>query len=417
MPRNLLQQLEEYLSPELLRLLQAVRDTAAEQRFALYLVGGAVRDLLLDRANFDLDLVVEGDAIMLARQLAQKTGAKVVVHSRFGTARIRHEGSSLDLATARTETYSRPGALPTVCRGSIEDDLYRRDFSINAMAVRLDSGDSGKLLDCYGGEKDLEHRLVRVLHSGSFVDDATRILRALRYEQRLDFKLEPTTGELLRRDVKMLSTVSGDRIRHELELILKEEYPEKILQRAGELGVLFQIDPSLEGDGWLKQKLQQARARVCPLPLALSFSLLIYRFGQQGSERFIRQLKVPGNVSRGIRDTLRLKGALQAFDVSNLAPSEIYRLLRGYFPASILACALASDSGLVSERLQLYLDKLRYVKTLLNGEDLRRMGLPPGQRLGEVLRALHEAKLDHRVKTRKEEEDLVRSWLNKPRGG
>ncbi len=414
MTENLASQLEQRLPPELLNLLQAAAGIAVEQGQGLYLVGGAVRDLLLGRANFDLDLVVEGDAPKLASLLMQREGGEVVVHRRFGTAKFRRGDLSIDLATARAETYAHPGALPSVQPGSIRDDLRRRDFTINAMAVPLDVDNFGKLLDHYGGEKDLKDKLIRILHEKSFIDDATRMLRAIRYEQRFEFQLERTTESLLRRDLAMLNTISGDRIRHELELILKEERPERMLRRAGELGVLKEIHPSLKGNGWLEEKFQQARSGARHPSTALYFSLLVYRFNQDKGEQFMARLNIPGAVARTMRDTIRLKENLPALAVAQLPPSAIYQLLQDYSPSSILANALASDSPLICQRLHLYLNKLRYVKTALDGEALQKMGLQPGPRLGAMLRALHEAKLDQRVKTRKEEEKLVRRWLGEP---
>jgi tRNA nucleotidyltransferase (CCA-adding enzyme) len=411
--KNLSPQLEQRLPSESLDLIRAAGELARE--LGLYLVGGVVRDLLLGRATFDLDLVVEGDAPKLANLLAQRKGGQIVVHRRFGTAKFRCQDLSIDLATARAETYAHPGALPTVRPGSINDDLLRRDFTINAMAIHLDPDNFGKLVDPFGGEKDLGHKLVRILHEKSFVDDATRMLRAIRYEQRFDFQLETTTAQLLRRDLAMLHTISGDRIRHELELIFKEEHPEKPLQRAAELGLLQEIHPSLKGDGWLRGKFQQARSITYPTPLGLYFSLLVYHLSQEEGEDFITRLRIPGATARAVRDTLRLKENLLPLTSPELSPSAIYRLLQDYSPTSILTCAIASESALIMERLHLYLNKLRYVKTSLNGRTLQQMGISPGPRLGEILRQLHDAKLDQRVKTRAEEMELVRLWL--PQGG
>lgn len=410
--KNLAPQLEQRLPSESLDMIRAAGELARELGLGLYLVGGVVRDLLLGRANFDLDLVVEGDAPKLAGLLAQRGGGVVVVHRRFGTAKFRCQDLSLDLATARAETYAHPGALPTVKPGSINDDLLRRDFTINAMAIHLDPDNFGKLVDPFRGEKDLEHKLIRVLHEKSFVDDATRMLRAIRYEQRFDFQLETTTEQLLRRDLSMLHTISGDRIRHELELIFKEERPEKPVQRAGELGLLQKIYPSLKGDGWLREKFQQARSITYPPPLGLYFSLLVYHLSQKEGEDFIARLRIPGATARVVRDTFHLKENLPSLASPELLPSAIYRLLQDYSPASILTCAIASDSTLLRQRLQLYLNKLRYIKTSLNGKALQQMGISPGPRLGEILRQLHDARLDQRVKTKTEEVELVQQWLS-----
>ncbi len=411
MPENLSSQLEEYLPQEILKLVKDAGEKASVLGREAYLVGGAVRDLFLGRANFDLDLVVEGNAIRLAQELAKDSQTKLIIHSRFGTAKLSYSNFSLDLATARRETYSQPGALPTVQPGNLSDDLRRRDFSINAMALCLAPQRFGELVDLYHSKDDLDNQLIRVLHPNSFIDDATRILRGLRYEQRLGFRLEPKTAELLRRDAAMLDTISGDRIRHELELILKEDCPERVLRRADELGVLNKLHPSLKGNGWLSQGFDQARRlckRTSPLPLYLC--LLIYNLTDQENEQFLSRLNFPKRLAQATRHTLQLKAQLHSLASPQLKPSDIYQSLHGYTTQSIQANAVSSESPVVSRHLQLYLAKLRYVKPLLNGEDLQRMGIPSGPQLGKILEALHEARLNGQVRTREEEEKLVVTW-------
>ena len=411
MPDNLSSQLEEYLPQQILKLVKGAGEKGSQLGQEVYLVGGAVRDLFLGRTNFDLDLVVEGDAIRLAQELAKDSQAKLTVHPRFGTAKLSYTDFSLDLATARRETYSQPGALPTVQPGRLTDDLRRRDFSINAMALCLAPQRFGELVDFHHGKEDLDNGLVRVLHPNSFIDDATRILRGLRYEQRLGFKLEPKTAELLRRDVVMLDTISGDRIRHELELILKEDCPERVLRRADELGVLRKLHPSLKGNGWLSERFDQARRlykRTSPSSLYLC--LLIYNLTDKENEQFLSRLNFPKRLAQAMRHTLQLKTQLHSLASLQIRRSDIYQSLHGYTPHAIQANALASESPAVSRHLQLYLTKLRYVKLLLNGEDLQRMGVPPGPQLGKLLEALHEARLNGEVRTREEEEKLVLAW-------
>jgi tRNA nucleotidyltransferase (CCA-adding enzyme) len=417
MTENLSTQLEKYLPQPILKLVKDAGEKADKLGQELYLVGGVVRDLFLDRANFDLDLVVEGDAIKLARELVKKSPAKLTVHSRFGTAKLDYPGFSLDLATARSETYSKPGALPTVKPGSLKDDLIRRDFSINAMALRLNPQRFGELIDLYDGKDDLELRLIRILHPNSFIDDATRILRAIRYEQRLGFKLEAKTEKLLRRDVAMLNTISGDRIRHELELILKEDCPELVFKRAGELGVLRQLHPSLKGNGQFSQKFERARQsyKRTSLP-SLYLCLLTYNLTDKENEEFTSRLNFPKNSAQAMRHTLQLKAQLHSLANPQLKPSDIYQSLHSYTTPAIQANALASESPIASQHLQLYLAKLRYVKTLLSGEDLKRMGIPAGPQIGEILDALHKAKLNGELKTRRDEEKLVHSWHQKQSG-
>ncbi|MBA7639311.1 A-adding tRNA nucleotidyltransferase [subsurface metagenome] len=411
MSQNLSSQLEEYLPQQILKLVRDTGEKASELGQEVYLVGGVVRDLFLDTANFDLDLVVEGDAIRLAQELAKDSQAKLTVHPHFGTAKLSYSNFSLDLATARRETYSRPGALPTVQPGNLSDDLRRRDFSINAMALSLAPQRFGELVDLYHGKDDLDNQLIRVLHPNSFIDDATRILRGLRYEQRLDFKFEPETAELVRRDARMLDTISGDRIRHELELILKEDYPERVLRRADELGVLNKLHPSLKGNGWLSERFDQARQlskRTSPYTIYLC--LLIYNLTDQENEQFLSRLNFPKRLAQAMRHTLQLKAQLHSLASPQIRRSDIYQLLARYTTQSIQANAVASESPVVTRHLQLYLAKLRYVKPLLNGEDLQRMGIPSGPQLGKILEALREARLNGEVRTREEEEKLVVTW-------
>jgi tRNA nucleotidyltransferase (CCA-adding enzyme) len=407
---NLARQVEQYLPMQLLKLVQDISGQAAKQEQRVYLVGGVVRDLLLGYPNFDLDLVVEGNAVKFAQQVAETSKAELLAHHRFGTAKLRYENFTLDLATARKETYAKPGALPAVTPGTLKDDLVRRDFSINTMAISLASNDYGELVDPYQGKNDLERRLIRILHPESFSDDATRILRAVRYEQRLCFELETQTAQLLKRDIPMLDTISSDRIRHELELIFKEKQPEFVINRLGELGVLQGISPFLKGDGWIVEKFDKARRLKKPTQLlSLYFCLLIYSFNERELEQFLARLNIPAKLSRAIRDTLRLKRRLPLLDKSPLKPSEIYYLLREYEPVAIQANSIASDSSIEYRHLQLYLTKLRYVRTSLDGEELKKLGISAGPEMGKVLQILHNAKLDGEVRTRADEKKLALS--------
>jgi len=417
MSENLSAQLEKYLPPPVLALVKIGGQEASALGQELYIAGGVVRDLFLSRANFDFDLVVEGDAIKLAQRLAKDSQAKLKIHSRFGTAKLNYPGFSLDLATARSETYSKPGVLPTVKPGKLKDDLIRRDFSINAMALCLMPHRFGELIDLYNGKDDLDNRFIRILHSKSFIDDATRILRAIRYEQRLSFKLEAETEKLLRRDIAMLNTISGDRIRHELELILKEDEPERALKRAEELVVLNQLHPSLKGNGWLSKIF--ARARQVDMRVSLStfyLCLLIYNLTEKENEEFISRLNFPKNSSQAMRQTLQLKTQLHNLANPKLKPSDIHQSLHSYTTTAIQANELASESPIASQHLHLYLTKLRYVKPLLNGEGLKRMGIPAGPKIGEILSALHKARLNGEIRTRHDEEEAVHSWHQKQSG-
>ncbi|MFC1937178.1 CCA tRNA nucleotidyltransferase [Chloroflexota bacterium] len=410
---NLGEQIETQLPAELVHFMQLAGEVTARQGNSLYLVGGVVRDLLLGKPTFDLDLVVEGDAIELARQLAQMKQAKVVTHGHFNTANLQWGEWSVDLATARSETYARPGALPEVKPSSIKNDLFRRDFTVNAMAVHLSPGRYGELIDLYGGREDLEHRLIRILHEKSFSDDATRIWRALRYEQRLDFELEATTLELLQRDIDMLDTISADRIRHELELVLKETHPEKALRRAGELGVLHKLHPALEGNGWLAEKIEQARRLSLPRSpsVGLYLSLFAHQLAGEQVEQLIVSLKSPKLQAQTLRDTINLKNKLRPLANPELKRSSVYRLLHSYSVPAITANLIASDSPIAEQHIRLFLNRLRYIKPALSGDDLKRLGIAPGLQMKVVLDRLHEARLDGKVTTKRGEEEMVRGWV------
>lgn len=409
------------LPAELREFLQIAGRQAEAQGHNLYLVGGAVRDLLLERPNTDFDLVLEGDAPSFARRLAKlmRDGSddrvlseQVTIHPRFGTAKFKLEDFTIDVVTARSETYARPGALPTVKPGAIRDDLFRRDFSINAMAIELMPASLGHLLDYFYGIKDLQRGLIRILHNRSFIDDATRMLRAIRYEQRLGFKLEPDTERLLKRDVSYLDTISGDRIRHELELMFKEDKSEHMLERAQILGVLRQIYPALKFDLATEERLLQAHQKGISEP-DIYLAILAYPLSDEDIEGFVERLNITGELKRAMKQLPRLKAKFPTLASPNVKPSAVYRLLQKYNPKAVATCAIVADKPTIRSHLELYLDDLRYVKTSLDGDDLRALGVQPGPRLGKMLGAIREARLDGAVKTRKEEEALVRRLLRK----
>ncbi len=413
---NLAVSIRERLPEDVVAFIWSAGEAAGSEKQRLYLVGGVVRDLLLERRNLDLDLVVEGDAIKLAQELAAGQPAKLTVHPRFGTATIARSRYSADFATARAETYARPGALPAVKPGMINDDLARRDFTINAMAVELNPGRFGELIDPHGGRRDLDKRLVRVLHEKSFIDDATRIWRAVRYEQRLDFHIEPGTLALLKNGLAWLDVVSCDRLRRELELVLKEELPEKVLLRAGRLGVLGKLNPSLRCDDWLAETFIAARARFLPdvlPPSELYLALLSYRLSEDEAEKLISYLRLSKAWAQAMRETLALKGKIEELSVHGLPPGRVFDLLHGFGTTALAANSLAAVSATAADHIDLYQNVLRHVNPALSGDDLIKMGVPEGPRIKEILQALREARLDGKVTNKREEEEMVKGWMVK----
>jgi len=429
--------LEEALPPQTLALVRRIAETAREMGYSLYFVGGLVRDLLLGTPVVDVDLVVEGDAIRLARRLARQLGGRVVAHRRFGTAKwLIGQGvwqavaggppppdrtpRSIDFATARTEFYTHPTALPEVERSSIKQDLHRRDFTINTLAIRLDPPHWGELLDFYGGEADLRNGVIRVLHSLSFIDDPTRILRAARLEARLGFRLDPRSESLIANALPLLDRVSGDRIRHELEQILDEREPEKALCRLEELGVLRQIHSNLRCDAWVQARFRTAREELEPEVWELEpedhrfvlWGLLFYRLDPESLEAVLRRLKMPRSEADDLRMLPDLRRAMRRLAPAR-RPSRIYRALRP-FPSRLLAVAwVACEGEGLREKMLRYQTQYRHVRTALTGDDLKAMGLRPGPLFGRLLSVVRDARLDGVVTTREEEEALVRRMLRR----
>jgi tRNA nucleotidyltransferase (CCA-adding enzyme) len=407
---NLADLISEKLQRPVSRLVEAAGRAAAKSDMGLYLVGGIVRDLMLGRPGNDIDMMVEGDALNLAANLHKKP----VIHKKFGTATFKLGNYRIDLATCRSESYDHPGALPAVKPGTIKQDLFRRDFTINALAVCLKPGRFGRLIDYYGGRQDLEDKLVRILHAKSFQDDATRIMRAVRYEQRLGFKLETVTLKTLRSDLEMLDTISADRLRHELILWLEEAQPEKILKRAGQLGILSGLNPSLSWEPLWNKIFPSARKLFKGARLKqLYFALLIYNLDKKQCAILLKRLGIEGGeLSEIAADTLKLKDNLNALEKSGLKPSEIYAKLSRYSKVAVQANALSSSSLQVRKNLKLFTGRLATIKTHLNGKDLLQMGIPEGHKVGQILLRLLTARIDGDARTKEDEINLVHHIIN-----
>ncbi len=406
--KNLTQQIEA-LPKELVAAISQLKTAAQAKRCRLYLVGGAVRDLLLGLPARDVDIVVMGSAISLAEALSYSTG-KLTLHPTFGTATIAFSGFRIDLSSARSERYSHPGALPTVRHGTLDDDLRRRDFTINAMAISLNENDYGHLIDHCGGQADLEAHLIRTLHAKSFSDDPSRIWRAVRYEQRLSFNIEPETLNWLKRDLAELKNITGDRLWYELACTLEEDEPEKTLTRLGELGALAQLHPSIRADGWLTEKFQAVRARGCPsLPIYLA--LLAYRLKDDETDICIGFLHLSNHLRRILQDTHAVKTKLMGLSRPGLKPSTVYHQLHGHTTESLEANLVACTSPEARRNITLYQDKLRTIKTSLTGDDIIKLGAPSGPRVGELMRVLLKARLDGQVKNSADELALAKSLI------
>jgi tRNA nucleotidyltransferase (CCA-adding enzyme) len=393
--------------------MAAVVSEAARLNARVFLVGGPVRDLLLDRPVKDIDLAVEGDAVALADAIAVRAEAEVAKRSEFATAAVRLDGVAVDLATARSETYRRPGALPSVRPAMIEADLLRRDFTVNAMAIELSAGFPGELLDPTAGLADLRTGRIRVIHDRSFQDDATRILRAVRYEQRLGFQIEPHTLDLLRRDTGYLATISGVRIRRELQRTFDEEKPEAALWRMGELGVLGAIHPALRFAPEQSKALRWLGDAGAP-PLA-DWPVLCWYASPADIPSLVARLSLTRTQAEAVEATPQLQ-LLEEPLTAAARPSRVVALLARMPLASLFGLAAITLSVTTRAAVLDYIRRLRHVRPLLRGDEIAALGVARGPRLGELLARLRAAKLDGDVATRSDEERLVRDIINTETG-
>jgi tRNA nucleotidyltransferase (CCA-adding enzyme) len=460
--KNLANRLETALPPARLALLKAIAAMAHQEKCALYIVGGFVRDLLLARPSLDFDLVVEGDAIVLAGALSRKYGGRVTTHARFGTAKwhivdirqtllenliedvVKQRASgvswasqqdlkpddlpeTIDLITARTEFYTYPSALPTVERGSIKLDLHRRDFTINTLALRLDGRYYGDLQDYWGGLNDLNQGMVRVLHSLSFVDDPTRILRAVRFEQRFGFEIERRTLQLLHEARPLLERLSGDRIRHELDHILVEEQVCAMIARLQELNLLTAIYEDLTWDEWLCGKILEIRQREpetywgikdqesladdkTELNRRLAYLLWCMRMSARSARELINQLKIPRSLADEILAACRLWRDLPS--LLNATPSQVVARLEDVPALAIYTTYIACDDERLQHLLQIFASQWQFVKPTIDGHQLRMHGLPPGPVYRHLLARLRNAWLDGDISSAEEEKELLERLLS-----
>ncbi|MGH7251281.1 MAG: CCA tRNA nucleotidyltransferase [Nitrospiraceae bacterium] len=436
--------LRDRLPARLIALLEQAGDLAERTAVSAFVVGGFVRDLLLGRPNLDVDLVIEGDGIAYARALARAVGGSVKVHDRFGTTIVIFpDGFKLDVATARTESYDFPTALPTVKRSSIKEDLYRRDFTINTLAIRLNTGRFGELIDVFGGQRDLNEKTIRVLHSLSFVEDPTRVFRAVRFEQRFGFRLGKETLALIKGTVKMdlFRHLSSSRLSDELILLLSEEAPRKIVARLGELALLRCIHPALKWstrldallkaveealnwhemasskrsdrkvratggssgstpgrlDGWLVYFM--ALMEVIP---GRAVGVTLKRLGLP--ERHAEKIRIGRYSSSSLLRRLAKRPALR--------PADVYRVLVGLSDETLLLLRAKTRSGSVKRRIAAHVTTYRHVRPAMSGADLKALGLKPGPIFGRILDRLLDARLNGEVQTEADERDLVKRLVD-----
>jgi tRNA nucleotidyltransferase (CCA-adding enzyme) len=420
--------MEKYLKllpQEMLDLIYAARDIAENSNIRVYLVGGFVRDLILGVKNFDLDIAVEGDGIKFAETLAEKFNAKIISHKRFGTATITLKAHlKIDIATARKEFYPEPAALPVVNKGSIKDDIFRRDFTINTLAIAINKDNFGQLQDLFKGKSDILKRKVRILHNLSFIDDPTRILRAVRFEKRYDFKIEPDTLKQLKEAVKlkMLFAVEPQRLRDELILMLKEKEPLKALKRLEELAGLGFINPALKLSGktekflgscqeqvkWFKSKFAQHRHLDSWLVyLAGLLSGLDLDAVRAVCNRFVFRR---GEEKRVLEFFLLRDKLLAKLSRPGLRPSSVFHLLEPISYEVIILLKAEAGNKFALANMENFFHAYNGTAISLRGHDLKGLGIAPGPHYQKIFRRVLNAKLNGKVKTAQEELDFVKKF-------
>lgn len=420
--RNLSSWLKEKFPPEIYDLLKLSGKVADDMGFNAYLVGGSVRDLLRGEENLDIDIVIEGDGLSFARTLGERLHAKVRAHHKFGTAQIFSGAFKLDVATARTEYYESPAALPKVETSSIKKDLYRRDFTINTLTVKLNPKDFGLLIDFFGGQRDLREKTIRVLHNLSFVEDPTRAFRAVRFAERFGFKISKHTENLIKSTIEMnlFDKLSGPRLYEELLLAFHETEPGKTLKRLSDFGLLKIIHPNLLFTEELEATLKSMQETLSWFNLLfleeetdkgiLYLMALLSGLKEEDIKAVLDRLSPPPKakdlIVRGISQARNLVRQLPADD-----PVEINKILSCLKLETILFLMALSKDRRKQKVISHYLTELRNVKTFLKGDDLQKMGIRPGPVYSRILKALLEERLRGRLKSREDEEKFVKGLV------
>ena len=403
-------------------LLKKIGEIAAEHKYQAFVVGGFVRDLLLGVENLDLDIVIEGSGIDFAQHLVKILGGRVRTHEQFATAVVTlPDDFKIDIATARTEFYEFPAALPKVSSSSIKEDLYRRDFTINAMAIRLDPAHFGELLDFFGGWKDLKNKRIRVLYNLSFVEDPTRIFRAIRFEQRYHFRMDKDTEKFIQNAIThdLFERLTDERLREEIILILSEDNPWLATERLRQFDLLRYIHPKVILPETAENMFKEAQDNLFLFTLPLLdrqvsrwlvyFLLLIDHLTKAETGELINRFRFTREESQVL--LLAKAPDKEILDQISREAKVPASLMYDYFIAApvevLLYQMVKTRSRLFKKRTADFLNKLSRIKLAINGDDLRALGYTPGPLFREILRDLLKARLDGRLKTRAEEIQFV----------
>ena len=418
--------IEKIFSERVRNVLDKIGKIGDRLNFSVFMVGGFVRDLFLGIKNYDLDIVVEGEGIKFARELGKDLGGRVRSHEKFGTAIvILADGFKIDVATARREFYEYPAAFPKVELSSIKKDLYRRDFTINAMAIQLNQKYFGKLIDFFGGQRDLRKGIVRVLYNLSFVEDPARIIRAIRFEQRYNFKMDRTTENFLKKaiDDKLLSRLRKKRITEELILILKEESPIKSLKRIEKLKALRYILPEVELNEETVKRLNKVKDNYsfwkCNMLdekiqlWVIYFCCLTKNIEKKQLQRIFKRLIFKQKYLENINYIyLNLDQIIKFISQKDeISPSNIYIKLKGLSNEVLFLAIMESDGDIVKERIINYLKKYKKESLYISGKELKELQIEPGPIYSQILNKLLCAQLDGEVENKKDEIRFVKNIL------
>lgn len=424
--KNIMSMIESELPSRMQKLLMQISQLADREKFEVYLVGGIIRDMLLGYPpEEDLDFVVIGDALEFTRDLQKLLGGSIRHFEQFGTASLDlPERLRLDFVTARKEIYTTPAALPQVEKSNLRDDLFRRDFTINTMACTLSVENFGELYDYYNGQRDLHNGIIRVLYQLSFVDDPLRILRAVRFEQRYNFIIEPITLDSIQGAIerKVIAKVSRQRLNQELKYTYEEPSPLKILKRFDQLGLISSLYPKvktgnktwqlLEGIEEILQWVAERDWKLEPDKELVYLSGLLYGLESTDQSAIIRKLSLSKERASVILTVCHgAPGVLNNLEEVDLKPSMVVKSLET-LPVEVIILAYAlAEKKMIRDHLKLYMDKLRHVKPGLTGLDLKKIGLEPGPRYRKIIESLRQAVLDGEVRTPQEEIAYVKSFL------
>ena len=390
---------------------EIVRRIAVDDDWKVYLVGGPVRDVILGQDINDLDFGIEGDALSFSRVIARELDGEVIDHPQFMTTSVIAPDIKIDLATSRKETYAGYGILPQVVPGSVSDDLARRDFSINAMAIPLWQ-EHPKLLDPYGGLIDLNARLIRVLHGKSFNEDPTRLFRAIKYESRLGFSIATDSLSMMFSAVEneVMSMVSGARIRRELELIFSEPTALAIISRSQALGLIKAVHKTWMNAPFRFEKLEELKDKLHHDPMS-GLVAICWDLPNTDAELLITRLSMSRIWADVVRDTVRLRSLESKLSSERMPSSLIYALLDSISYSVLQTGKILTDNPVFLSRLALFTDTLMSVSPFLSGDDLLSLGVPEGPIIGNILGLLREQKLDGKITTEIDERKFVSSYL------